>query len=54
MEGVFLETTWRGDELVETKLVPYRMDPVAFAPRVVRGEAAEEILGAVTRPAPAG
>jgi poly-gamma-glutamate capsule biosynthesis protein CapA/YwtB (metallophosphatase superfamily) len=53
MEGVFLETTWRGDELVRTRLVPYRMDPVAFAPRVVRGAAAEEILGDVRAPAPA-
>jgi poly-gamma-glutamate capsule biosynthesis protein CapA/YwtB (metallophosphatase superfamily) len=44
MEGVFLETTWRGDELIRTRLVPYRLDPGTFAPRVVRGAAAREIL----------
>lgn len=45
MEGVFLETTWRGDALVDVRPVPYRMDPVSFAPRVVRGPAARAILG---------
>jgi poly-gamma-glutamate capsule biosynthesis protein CapA/YwtB (metallophosphatase superfamily) len=54
MEGVFLETTWRGDELVRTRLVPYRMDPVSFAPREVRGEEAARILREVRIPAPAG
>ncbi len=50
MEGVFLETTWRGSELVSTRLVPYRMDPVSFAPRAVRGAAAAEILADVRNP----
>ena len=54
MEGVFLETVWRGDELVRTRLVPYRMDPVSFAPRKVRGEAAEAILRDVRTQAPVG
>ncbi len=44
MEGVFLETTWRGDRLVEIEPVPYRLDPVSFAPRVVRGAAAAAVL----------
>jgi poly-gamma-glutamate synthesis protein (capsule biosynthesis protein) len=52
MEGVFLETTWRGDELERFRVVPYRMDPVAFAPRVVRGAAADEILADVMPSAP--
>ncbi|HET9423436.1 MAG TPA: CapA family protein [Nocardioides sp.] len=47
MEGVFLETVWRGDELVRTRLVPYRMDPGSFAPREVRGAEAERILSDV-------
>jgi len=50
MEGVFLETTWRGDKLVGTELVPYRMDPVSFAPRRVRGAAAKAILSDVRIP----
>ena len=37
MEGVVLETTWWGRELKAMRLVPYRMDPVSFAPRVVPG-----------------
>jgi poly-gamma-glutamate synthesis protein (capsule biosynthesis protein) len=37
MEGVVLETTWWGPELKAMRLVPYRMDPVSFAPRVVPG-----------------
>ena len=50
MEGVFLETTWRGDELVEVRPVPYRLDPVSFAPRVVRGAGADAILGDLRMP----
>ena len=50
MEGVFLETVWRGDELVRTRLVPYRMDPVSFAPREVRGVEAARILSDVRIP----
>jgi len=49
MEGVFLETVWRGDELVRTRLVPYKMDPVSFAPREVRGAEARRILRDVRR-----
>jgi poly-gamma-glutamate capsule biosynthesis protein CapA/YwtB (metallophosphatase superfamily) len=44
MEGVLLETTWRGDRLVKVDPVAYRLDPVSFAPRVVRGAAATGIL----------
>ena len=50
MEGVFLETVWRGDELVRTRLVPYRMDPASFAPREVRGPEARRILRDVRIP----
>ena len=53
MEGVFDETVWRGDQLVRTRLVPYRMDPVSFAPREVRGAEAERILSDVRIPGPA-
>jgi hypothetical protein len=53
MEGVFLETTWRGDQLQDLRLVPYRMDPAAFAPQLVRGAAAREILADVRPGAPA-
>jgi Bacterial capsule synthesis protein PGA_cap len=44
MEGVLLETTWLGDRLTDVSPVAYRMDPVSFAPRVVRGAAAAQIL----------
>lgn len=47
MEGVFLEATFRGDRLRRVRLVPYRMDPGSFAPRVVRGPAAARILAAL-------
>ena len=47
MEGVALQTTWRGDRLVTWRLVPYRMSPTDFAPRIVRGAAATEILSDV-------
>ena len=50
MEGVFLETVWRGEELVRTRLVPYKMDPVSFAPSVVRGAEAVRILRDVRIP----
>ncbi len=50
MEGVFLETVWRGDALVRTRLVPYKMDPVSFAPREVRGAEAVRILRDVRIP----
>ena len=42
LEGVVLVTTWRGADLESLRLVPYRMDPVAFAPRRLRGDAAAE------------
>jgi hypothetical protein len=44
LEGVVLETTWRGAELASLRLRPYRMDPPAFAPRRLTGEAAREVL----------
>nr|WP_281366639.1 CapA family protein [Nocardioides thalensis] len=44
MQGVMLETTWRGPELISLRLVPYAMDPATFAPRVVDGEVAADIL----------
>ncbi len=49
MEGVVLETTWRGDELRRVRFVPYVMDPGSFAPRVVRGPRARSILADVRR-----
>ncbi len=42
-EGVVLETVWWGEELKGFELVPYRMD-AGFAPRVVRGASATDIL----------
>lgn len=47
MEGVLLEATFRGPELARLLLVPYRLDPVTFAPRVLRGPAAAEVLADV-------
>ncbi|WP_051218503.1 CapA family protein [Nocardioides insulae] len=44
MQGIVLETTWRGGELRRIRFVPYAMTPGTFAPRVVRGARAEEIL----------
>ena len=44
MEGVFLETAWRGAELVRVRPVAVRLDPGSFAPRAVRGAAARSIL----------
>lgn len=44
MEGVFLETTWRGDRLQKVRPVAYRLDPVSFAPRVVKSAAAAAIF----------
>jgi poly-gamma-glutamate synthesis protein (capsule biosynthesis protein) len=44
---VVLEATFWGAELKAVRLVPYRMDPVAFAPRRVRGAAAARILADV-------
>lgn len=49
MEGVVLETRWRDGELQRVRFVPYVMDPGSFAPRVVRGGRAQEILGDVRR-----
>jgi poly-gamma-glutamate synthesis protein (capsule biosynthesis protein) len=49
MEGVLLETTWRGARLVKVEPVAYRLDPASFAPRVVRGAAAAGILDDVRR-----
>lgn len=45
MEGVVLEATFRGATLEDLNLVPYRMDPETFAPRVVGGREAARILG---------
>lgn len=45
-QGVVLEATFWGSDLKSVDLVPYRMDP-GFAPRVVRGAEAEEILADV-------
>ena len=45
MQGVVLETTWWDGELKALRLVPYRMDAGSFAPRVVGGAEAAEILG---------
>ncbi len=46
MEGVMLAATFRGDRLAGIRLEPYRMGP-DFAPRPVRGAAAEGILADV-------
>ncbi len=46
-QGVVLESTWWGGELKAVRLVPYLMDPVSFAPGVVRGDEAADILGDV-------
>jgi len=43
MEGVALTATFRGDRLRGVRLTPYRLDG-RFAPRLVRGEAARNIL----------
>jgi poly-gamma-glutamate synthesis protein (capsule biosynthesis protein) len=51
MEGVLLETTWRGARLVEVEPVAYRLDPASFAPRVVKGAATSGILDDLSRPA---
>ncbi len=51
MEGVLLETTWRGARLVKMEPVAYRLDPVSFAPRVVKGSAAAAILEPLRLPA---
>ncbi len=53
MEGVLLETTWRGARLVKVEPVAYRLDPASFAPRVVKGAAAAGILDDVRRRASA-
>ncbi|MDP3893150.1 CapA family protein [Nocardioides sp.] len=45
-QGVVLEATFWGDRLTAFDLVPYRMDE-SFAPRVVRGDEATDILDAV-------
>lgn len=47
LEGVLLETTWWSGRLRALRLVPYVMDPVSFAPRVVTGERAEAVLADV-------
>ena len=44
MEGVVLEATFWGATLKALRLVPYRMDPVTFAPGVVGGAAGAEVL----------
>ena len=44
MEGVALEATFRGAKLTRVRFLPYRMDPGSFAPRLVKGDAARDIL----------
>ena len=44
MQGVVLHATFWGPELKAVRLEPYAMDPVTFAPRVVRGVRAAAIL----------
>ena len=44
MEGVVLEATFWGAELKALRFVPYRMDPVTFAPRVANGAAGAAVL----------
>jgi poly-gamma-glutamate synthesis protein (capsule biosynthesis protein) len=44
MQGVVLHATFWGQELKAVRLEPYVMDPVTFAPRVVRGRQAAAIL----------
>jgi poly-gamma-glutamate synthesis protein (capsule biosynthesis protein) len=46
-EGVVLEATFWGAELKAVRLVPYRMDTEAFAPRVLRGRDARAVLADV-------
>ena len=46
-EGVVLEATFWGAELKAVRLVPYRMDSEAFAPRVLRGRDAQGVLADV-------
>jgi poly-gamma-glutamate capsule biosynthesis protein CapA/YwtB (metallophosphatase superfamily) len=46
-EGVVLEATFWGAELKAIRLVAYRMDTRAFAPRVLRGAEAAAVLGDV-------
>ena len=49
MEGVLLETTWWGAELKAIRFVPYRLDPVTFAPRPVPGaDILEDLWGSST------
>ena len=47
LEGVVLESRWTHGELRAFRLVPYRMDPEVFAPRVVTGAETDDILGDV-------
>ena len=47
LEGVVLEATFWGAELKAVRLLPYRMDAEAFAPRVLLGRAAATVLADV-------
>lgn len=47
LEGVLLEATFWGDRLKAVRLVPYRMDPSTFAPRMLRGAAGRSVLADV-------
>jgi hypothetical protein len=46
MQGILLEATYWGSELKALDLLPYRLDE-RFAPRLVRGPQARDVLGAV-------
>jgi len=47
LEGMVLEATFWGAELKAIRLLPYRMVSTDFAPRPLRGRAAEEVLADV-------
>jgi poly-gamma-glutamate synthesis protein (capsule biosynthesis protein) len=44
MEGVVLEATFWGAELKAIRLLPYRLDTATFAPHLLRGDAATDVL----------
>jgi hypothetical protein len=47
LEGVVLESTWWDGDLKAIRLVPYAMDVSDYAPRLVSGERAADILADV-------
>jgi poly-gamma-glutamate synthesis protein (capsule biosynthesis protein) len=44
MEGVVLEATFWGAELKAIRLLPYHLDAATFAPHLLRGDAATDVL----------